>query len=193
VQDFFRPPPRKEPQAPGAVVPRGSTWVTRAGIKVDRIACAWLIRRFLDPEAVIRFVDAERHQHRPGEQRFDMFEGEFTHEGDLCTFEVLLQRFLPGDRALRRIADSVHDLDLKDDRYDRSETPGIGFLIDGIAAAHADDEARLRVGAQLFDALYARAGSLAPADAGRPMRATPAASGPSPRRSAGTNKKRRHR
>lgn len=143
-----------------AIVPRGGIWVTRAGIKVDRIASAWLIRRFLDPDATFRFVDADAYAQQPGELRFDMFDGEFTHEGDLCTFEVLLQRFLSGDSALRRIADSVHDLDVKDGRYGRPETAGIGLLIEGIAAAHANDDTRLRVGSELLDAIYARCRTL---------------------------------
>ncbi len=71
--------------------PVGATWVSRAGVYVDRIASAWLIRRFIDPKASFRFV-AEADRAAPGELRFDMFEGEYTHEGDRCTFEVLLQR-----------------------------------------------------------------------------------------------------
>ena len=72
--------------------PRGRTWVTRQGVHVDRIASAWLIRRFIDPEARFKFVPAKGYVPEPGELRFDMFEAEFTHEGDRCTFEVLLER-----------------------------------------------------------------------------------------------------
>src|SRR6266540_3008799 len=92
----------------------GRTWVTRAGIKVDRMASAWLIRKFIDPQARFKFVPAKGYEPQKGELRFDMFEAEFTHEGDLCTFEVLLRHFDIKDAALRQIAEIVHDIDLKD-------------------------------------------------------------------------------
>ena len=69
----------------------GRTWVTREGVHVDRIASAWLIRRFIDPEASFKFVPSKGYPPQPGEVRFDMYEAEFTHEGDRCTFEVLLE------------------------------------------------------------------------------------------------------
>lgn len=138
---------------------RGRTWVTRSGIKVDRMASAWLVRRFIDPAATFKFVPAKAYQPAPGELRFDMSEAEFTHEGELCTFEVLVQRFALTDPALRVVAEIVHDLDLKDARYGREEAPGIGQLVAGIVAAHADDEARLARGAALFDDLYAAHGA----------------------------------
>jgi hypothetical protein len=134
---------------------RGRTWVTRTGIKVDRMSSAWLIRKFIDPDARFKFVPAKGYRPEEGELRYDMFEAEFTHEGELCTFEVLLQRFGLGDPALRAIAEIVHDIDVKDAKYGREEAPGIGQLVAGIAAAHAADEARLARGAALFDDLYA--------------------------------------
>jgi hypothetical protein len=134
---------------------QGRTWVTRTGIKVDRMASAWLIRRFIDPKARFKFVPAKGYRPEEGELRFDMFEAEFTHEGDLCTFEVLVQRFGLADPALRAIAEIVHDIDVKDAKYGREEAPGIGQLVAGIAAAHPDDEARLARGGALFDDLYA--------------------------------------
>lgn len=137
---------------------RGRTWVTRAGIKVDRMASAWLIRRFIDPEATFKFVPAKGYAPAPGELRFDMFEAEFTHEGELCTFEVLVQRFGLSDPALHAIAEIVHDVDVKDAKYGREEAPGIAQVVAGIAAAHADDEARLARGAALFEDLYAAQG-----------------------------------
>ena len=141
---------------PGAAGPlRGRIWVTRRGVHVDRIASAWLIRRFIDPEARFRFVDAERYAHRDRELRFDMFEAEFTHEGDWCTFETLATRFVPDDPAVREIGEIVHDVDCKDAKYERDEAPGLRRMIDGIAAGHAADEARLERGAALFDDLYA--------------------------------------
>jgi hypothetical protein len=132
---------------------RGRTWVTRSGVRVDRIASAWLIRRFIDPEARFRFVSGDDTA-APGELRFDMFEAEFTHEGDQCTFEVLLRRFGLGERGLARIGEIVHDIDLKDGRFDHPETIGLDHLVAGIAMRHADDEARLRDGAAAFEALH---------------------------------------
>jgi hypothetical protein len=122
---------------------------------VDRIGTAWLIRRFIDPAGTFRFIDPDRYSHSPGEIRFDMFEGEFTHEGDLCTFEVLLRHSGIQDPALDAIAEIVHDIDLKDERYQRPETNGIAGQIRGIAALHAADEGRLEDGSRLFEATYA--------------------------------------
>lgn len=134
---------------------QGRTWVTRTGIKVDRMASAWLIRKFIDPKARFKFVPAKGYAPTPRELRFDMFDAEFTHEGDLCTFEVLIQRFGLDDPGLRPLAEIVHDIDLKDARYGREEAAGIGQLVTGIAAAHPGDEERLSRGTALFDDLYA--------------------------------------
>ena len=134
---------------------RGRTWVTRTGIKVDRMASAWLVRKFVDPDARFKFVPAKGYRPEAGELRFDMFEAEFTHEGELCTFEVLVQRFGLVDPALRAIAEIVHDIDVKDAKYGREEAPGIGQLVAGVAAAHPEDEARLARGSAIFDDLYA--------------------------------------
>ncbi len=145
-----------EPSKPALDVAqhRGRTWVTRTGIKVDRMSSAWLIRKFIDPEARFKFVPAKGYEPQQGELRFDMFDAEFTHEGDLCTFEVLVQRFGLADPGLRAIAEIVHDIDVKDAKYGREEAPGIGQLVAGIAAAHPDDETRLARGAALFEDLY---------------------------------------
>jgi hypothetical protein len=132
----------------------GKTWVTRKGIYVDRIASAWLIRRFIDPDARFKFVPAKGYTTLSGELRFDMFEAEFTHEGDRCTFEVLIERIVITDPALNPIAEIVHDIDLKDSKFGRQETIGIERLIAGIAMAHKDDENRLARGAAVFDDLY---------------------------------------
>ncbi len=150
-------PPTGETAAPdgGAVSPVGATWVTRAGVHVDRMASAWLIRRFIDRDARFTFVPAEGYRPAAGELRFDMFEGEFTHAGDRCTFEVLLDRFAPGDAALRAIADIVHDVDLKDEKFARPETAGVASAVRGIALAHPADAARVDAAAVLFEGLYA--------------------------------------
>ena len=121
---------------------------------VDRIACAWLIRRFIDPDAQFKFVSGKGYRPRAGELRFDMFEGEFTHEGDLCSFEVLSKRFFPEDQALVHIGKVIHDLDFKDAKFKKPETAGIGGLMEGLAAAHKSDEARLDRGSAIFDDLY---------------------------------------
>jgi hypothetical protein len=146
---------RATPQPLGRDDVRGSTWVTREGIFVDRIASAWLIGRFIDPEARFRFVPATGYRPRRGELRFDMYDAEFTHVGDRCTFEVLLERFALDDPALAAIAEVVHDIDMKDGKYGREDTPGIERVLHAIARANADDEARLARGRQLFDDLYA--------------------------------------
>jgi hypothetical protein len=131
------------------------TWVTRAGIHVDRIASAWLIRRFIDPDARFKFVPPKGYEPHKGELRFDMFEAEFSHEGDACTFEVLCSRLQLGAPGLRAVAEVVHDIDLKDGKYLRPETDGVAALIAGLALVERDDEGRLERGGRLFDQLLA--------------------------------------
>ena len=133
---------------------KGRTWVTRRGVQVDRIASAWLIRRFIDPETQFKFVPDKGYVPQSGELRFDMFEAEFTHEGDHCTFEVLLAKLIKPDRALQAIAEIVHDIDLKDGKFQREEAAGIRTLLSGIAAATDDDGRRLERGAVVFEDLY---------------------------------------
>ena len=146
---------RVEPNAgPETANFRGRTWVTRKGIHVDRMASAWLIRRFIDPDAVFAFVPAKTYRPKPGELRFDMYEGGYTHEGDRCTFEVLLERFGLDDPGLRPIAEIIHDIDLKDAKFARPETAGIERLVTGIAVAHREDEARLARASAMLDDLY---------------------------------------
>jgi hypothetical protein len=132
----------------------GRTWVTRQGVHVDRIACSWLIRRFIDSDAVIHFVAGKGYLPKAGELRFDMFEGEFTHEGDRCSFEVLLARSGISDPGLQAIAEIVHDIDLKDGKFKREEATGIARLIAGITMANKDDEQRITQGSPIFDNLY---------------------------------------
>jgi hypothetical protein len=161
IEARLTPGDARGPAAAPAGVPtrvdeaRGRTWVTREGIFVDRIASAWLIRRFIDPAATFRFVPPQGYRPAPGELRFDMFAAEYTHEGDRCTFETLLLRFRLDDPALAEIAEIVHDIDLRDGKFDREDAAGIERVLAGIAAAHPGDAARLERGAQLFDELYA--------------------------------------
>ncbi|MCE9673990.1 chromate resistance protein [Myxococcus stipitatus] len=149
----------ESPQSPVAAVPEarpcGATWVTRRGIHVDRMASAWLIRRFIDPDARFRFVPGRSHSVGPGELRFDMFEGEYTHVGELCTFEVLLRRFGLDDGALVALGELVHDIDLKDSRFGRPEVAGFERLVAGIALNHPADEERLARASAVLDDLYA--------------------------------------
>lgn len=131
------------------------TWVTRAGIHIDRIASAWLIRRFIDEQASFKFVPSKGYVPEPGELRFDMFEAEFTHEGERCTFEVLCARFELTAPGLRAIAELVHDIDLKDAKFARAEAAGLAAQVAGLAQLHRDDVARLAHGSALFEQLLA--------------------------------------
>jgi hypothetical protein len=152
----------RQASAPSVAIPRATrvdalrarTWVTRKGVHVDRIASAWLIRRFVDPDARFKFVPSRGYRPERGEVRFDMFEAEFTHDGDQCTFEVLLARLGLDDLALHPIAEIVHDIDLRDGKFGRPERAGIEALVAGLTVAHRDDEARLARGAATFDDLY---------------------------------------
>jgi hypothetical protein len=148
------PEPEPEKKAPAVEKPRGRTWVTRTGIHVDRMASAWLIRRFIDPDARFKFVTAREYRHKEGELRFDMFDGEYTHKGELCSFEVLLRSFEITEAALRPIAEMIHDVDLKVDTYGRPETAGFEQLVNAIAIAHRDDVARLARASAMLDDLY---------------------------------------
>ena len=143
-----------DPKASAFGALRGRTWVTRQGVHVDRIASAWLIRRFIDPEAVFKFVSGKGYRPAEGELRFDMFQAEFTHEGDKCTFEVLLDRVALNDPALRAIAEIIHDIDLRDSKFGRDEAVGIRTLIDGIALTTLDDSERIARGTEVFNSLY---------------------------------------
>jgi hypothetical protein len=132
---------------------RNRLWVTRPRPGVDRMSSAWLIARFIDPNA--RFGFAPDREAVPRDAvAFDMFGVEFSHEGERCTFETLCARFGIDDAAVARVAGIVHDLDLKDGRFGAPEAAAIASVIDGLQLAHADDEALLAQGMALFDALY---------------------------------------
>lgn len=150
----LRPVPTRRRTETGPTA-RGVTWVTRADVGIDRVASAWLLQRFVDAAAAFKFVDSNEYAPLEGEQRFDMFEAEYSHEGDCCTFEVLLDRFALDRAGLREIAEVVHDLDLKDDRYGRVETAGVSAQLAGIRALYRDDLDRVRAAGAMFDALAA--------------------------------------
>jgi hypothetical protein len=132
---------------------RGKVWLTRPRPEIDRVGSAWLIRKFVDPKA--RFVFAVK---RPVNRRvltFDMLDGDFSHDGDDCTFETLIRRFGIQDKAARKISEMVHDADLDDDKFQRSECIGIDRVLKGWAKESLPDQEILRRGFQCFDALYA--------------------------------------
>ncbi len=145
---------------PGAISARARVWVTRSGVEEDRIASAWLIRRFIDPDATFRFV-APGSPRQETELRFDMYDGEYTHEGDRCTFEVLLERFELRDEALAALAEIVHDVDLKDDKFGRPETEGFARFVQGLVRLDPSDTERIARGTVFLDALYVAFGGSA--------------------------------
>jgi hypothetical protein len=127
----------------------GRRWVTRHRPGVDRMASAWLIRRFIDPSATFAFVDVPGGADVP----FDMYTGEFSHQGDLCTFEVLAERFRLSTVAIQQVARIVHDLDMKDTKYEPPEASAVGRMVEGLRALHPDDGTLLAQGIAMFDAL----------------------------------------
>jgi hypothetical protein len=133
---------------------RKRVWVTRKGIHIDRMGSAWLIKRFIDRDAKFKFVQARGYRTEKGEIRFDMFDAEFTHEGDRCTFEVLFACVASNVSALRAIAEIIHDIDLKDSKFERTEAAGIDALITGICTHYKDDDERLERGSAIFDDLF---------------------------------------
>jgi len=139
-------------QRRGALPPRGSTWVTRPRPHIDRIASAWLIKRFYDPEAKFEFADAADAA-RKGTP-FDVLGAEFGHHGDDCTFETLVKRFGIKDRRVKLIAEIVHEADLHDGKFTRNEAAGVDLAINGLVEAVPDDHDLLARGTALFDGLY---------------------------------------
>jgi hypothetical protein len=131
----------------------GRLWVTRPRPGVDRMASAWLIRRFIDASARFGFV-TDVAAAPPDAVPFDMFGAGFGHEGDRCTFETLQQRFHITDAAVTRLAEIVHDLDLKDGKFGPPEAPTLGATIDGLQLSSADDAVLLDHGVFVFEALY---------------------------------------
>ena len=142
------PPGKADPQTY-----RGRLWVTRPRPGVDRMASAWLIQRFIDPGA--RFAFAPDRESVPSDAiAYDMFGVSFSHQGEGCTFETLSSVFGIEEPSVTRLAAIVHDLDLKDARFGAPETATVGMVIEGITLAHVDDDALLRQGIALFEALY---------------------------------------
>ncbi|MFA7297700.1 MAG: chromate resistance protein ChrB domain-containing protein [Dehalococcoidia bacterium] len=131
---------------------QGRTWVTRPHPYVDRLACAWLIHRFVDPRGKVRYRDRPR----ASEVAFDMSGGDYQHVGPLCTFEGMLQTFGLGAPGLRAIADIVHEIDLRDGLAPRPETAGVEAILAGWLQSGMDDHALGEAGIALFDGLRRR-------------------------------------
>jgi len=128
-------------------------WATRAGIHVDRTACAWLIRRFIDEEAEFVFV------HDPDDvpedaTPFDMRGVELSHHGESCTFETMLDRYDLDDPALEGIARIVHEADLEDERFDVPEARGLDVIVRGLSMVAESDERMLELSGPIYDGLY---------------------------------------
>jgi hypothetical protein len=129
-------------------------WVTRRNLHIDRLASAWLIKQFIDRRP--RFYFVAEGETIEGAIPFDMFDAEFTHHGEDCTFETMLKRFgLTGNKGLRELAEIVHDIDLKDDKFHRLEAVGLSAIIDGLSKVLRDDRKLLQQTSVVFDGLYA--------------------------------------
>lgn len=133
----------------------GKTWITRRRPFVDRMASAWLIRRFIDRNASFGFIDEKDFAAAPkGPVLFDIRGGEFTHTGDLCTFETLVKAFGIKDKAVRKIGEIVHELDVKDGKYSAAEASGLEEILSGLRKAVKEDAELLERGMSVFEMLY---------------------------------------
>jgi hypothetical protein len=145
----------------GSVTPKreadyqGRTWFTRKKPFIDRMASAWFIRRFVDAKAAFKFTSEGALSAAGGNSAtFDMPGGEFTHVGDLCTFEVLVKSFAVKDKVVRKIAEIVHDLDVKDDKYGNPDATGVEEILMGIRKTVKNDSDALERGMAVFEMLY---------------------------------------
>lgn len=169
--DFFAAPARGQVEAllaraEGADKPPRSTkgiamkkqfanriWVTRPRPGIDRVSSAWLIRRFIDPNA--KFVFAPDARQRTDAISFDMYQpGGFGHEGDNCTFETLVKKFAIRDPGVRSISQIIHDADLHDEKFGRDEGVGLDRVLKGWAAQGIADDDLLARGMDLIQGLY---------------------------------------
>jgi hypothetical protein len=132
---------------------RGRRWMTRRNLFIDRLAVVWLIKRFIDPKA--RFFFLDEGETITGATGFDMYGGEFTHQGEDCTFETMIRLFgLSDDAGLRALAEIVHDIDLKDGKFNRAEAAGLGAVVRGLAESLKDDRRLAQTCQPVFDGLY---------------------------------------
>ena len=131
----------------------GRTWITRPRPGIDRVASAWLIRRFIDADA--RFIFDKEASRHPDAIPFDMFQGGgFGHRGNDCTFETLMKSFAIRDRRVGLVAQAIHDADLADEHFGRDEALGIDRILEGWAAQGMSDEELLRRGMEMIEGLY---------------------------------------
>jgi hypothetical protein len=128
-------------------------WATRAGCHVDRAACAWLIRRFIDADAEFVFVD-DPDEVPDGATPFDIRGADLSHHGGDCSFETMLHRYSLDDPVLWDLARIVHEADLADDRFDAPEAPGLDVLCRGLTMVRGGDDDVLAITGPLFDSLY---------------------------------------
>ena len=130
-------------------------WATRRGCHVDRTACIWLVRRFVDQGASFAFF-GDPSEAPAGAELFDVVGARLSHRGEDCSFETFLKEYdLAGDPVLREIAEIVHDADLRDERYGRPEAEGLDAIIRGMQMALQDDKILTRHTDPLYDGLYA--------------------------------------
>jgi hypothetical protein len=134
-------------------------WVTREHPKTDRIACPWLIRRFIDPDAEIAYVPRDEvlpFAEREGAISFDAAGARYTHRDGLCSFEVLIDEYdLGSDAALALMARVVHGADVSEDRDATPQSAGLLAIADGFALLDLDDQRQLALELPVYDALYA--------------------------------------
>jgi hypothetical protein len=189
ASDSWRPAERPATAGSAAVQNYANrVWVTRPRPGVDRMASAWLIKRFVDPRARFAFV-ADRESVPHTAVPFDMFGVEFSHQGEGCTFETLCAVFAIEEPAVARMAAIVHDLDLKDGRFAAQEAPTVGTLIEGMQLSHLDDDALLAQGMTLFESLYRAFEQSARSAGPRPV-ARPRTRAPSRRAKRATRRRR---
>jgi hypothetical protein len=132
---------------------QGQRWVTRRNLFIDRLASIWLIKRFIDKRPRFHFVS--EGETVEGAISFDMYEAEFTHQGENCTFETMINLFgLSEDAGLQAVAEIVHDIDLKDNKFNRLEAPGLSAVIRGLADLLKDDRKLIGQCNPIFDGLY---------------------------------------
>src|SRR5918992_2351161 len=129
-------------------------WATRRGCHVDRTACIWLIRRFIDPEAAFCFF-GDPAEAPEGVELFDVVGAKLSHRGEDCSFETFLKEYELEDRVLHEIAEIVHDADLADEKYGRPESEGLDAIVRGMQLALPDDPTLAEHTYTLYDGLYA--------------------------------------
>ena len=153
LKHAFAPERPSTPQLPAAAIAvyHNRTWVTRPRPHVDRLACVWFIRRFINPTAIIRYSTQPQHD----EVRFDMRGADFGHHGNLCTFETMVLRFGLSDPAMQAMGEIVHEVDIRDGTYVRPETSGIDMILKGWLLEKLSDQELESHGVVLFQGLYA--------------------------------------